>query len=50
MKVVIVGPVPGIAPNSVPISVPRTIGQNDCLQSPPRRAHVAHAHLRACAG
>ena len=33
MKVVIVGPVPGIAPNSVPTSVPRTIGQNACFSS-----------------
>ncbi len=29
----IVGPVPGIAPNSVPISVPRTIGKNACFSS-----------------
>ncbi len=28
-----VGPVPGIAPNRVPMRVPRTIGANDCLSS-----------------
>ncbi len=33
MNVVIVGPVPGIAPNSVPISVPRSIGKNACFSS-----------------
>ena len=33
MNVVIVGPVPGIAPNRVPTGVPRTIGQNDCFNS-----------------
>ena len=33
MKVVIVGPVPGMAPNSVPTSVPRTIGKNACFSS-----------------
>ncbi len=33
MKVVMVGPVPGIAPNTVPTSVPRTIGQNASLIS-----------------
>jgi len=32
-EVVIVGPVPGIAPKSVPIDVPRTIGQNARLSS-----------------
>ncbi|OIQ70192.1 hypothetical protein GALL_481970 [mine drainage metagenome] len=33
MKVVMVGPVPGIAPNSVPISVPRSVGKNACFSS-----------------
>ena len=33
MKVVIVGPVPGIAPKSVPTMVPRTIGQKACFNS-----------------
>ena len=31
MKVVIVGPVPGMAPNRVPIRVPRSIGMNACF-------------------
>ena len=47
MKVVIVGPVPGIAPNSVPTSVPRTIGAERLLELRLRRAHVAQPHL-AC--
>ena len=29
-----VGPVPGSAPNKVPINVPRTIGMNACFSSP----------------
>ena len=33
MKVVIVGPVPGIAPKSVPISVPRSMGANASFRS-----------------
>ena len=33
MKVVIVGPVPGIAPNRQPTAVPRIIGKNACFSS-----------------
>ena len=33
MKVVMVGPVPGMAPNRQPTAVPRSIGRNDCFSS-----------------
>ena len=44
-----VGPVPGSAPNSVPMPVPRSIGQNDCLISA-RLGRMSRMRTRACDG
>ena len=45
MNVVIVGPVPGIAPNSVPMQRAAQHREKRLLQLGLARAHVAQAHL-----